>query len=551
MAPIPSSPSGTIGPGPRTSFTAPRKDGTALVVPPFSEVGGMVAANLAERARFQYDFQGRRLSELAEQARRELLAEARRWTAVYRETELSSEDPRGPVFLAGHQPELFHPGVWFKNFALGVLARLHGAAAVNLVIDSDTAKTAALRTPGGSASDPRTQMVHFDQPGPLVPYEERLIVDERTFADFGQRVAECIAPLVPCPLVSEYWPMVLERARHGKNLGHCLAQARHQLEGRWGLQTLEIPQSWVCGCESFSWLVAHLVAQSPRFRETYNQAVHEYRLAHGIRSTAHPVPDLAQDGPWVESPLWVWTTGDPQRRRLFVRQTGRETVLSDRHALDIRLPLTTDGDAAAAVAQLMEVGRRGVKIRSRALVTTLWARLALGDLFLHGIGGAKYDHVTDVLMDRFFGIRPPGIMVLSATLLLPIARQRPALDQARAIRGDLRELAYHPEKFIGEPRASDAMGREKLRELLASKLRWIRTLQTPENAHARWRAFQEINEALQPCVADRRRRLLETQSQIVHALRAENVLAWREYGFCLYPEDSLRRFLEDLLPKNA
>ena len=92
---------------------------------------------------------------------------------------------------------------------------------------------------------------------------------------------------------------------------------------------------------------------------------------------------------------------DLDRRRSATAQAvrspaGQETVLSDRQAVEIRLPLTPDGDAARAVEQLADWGRRGVKIRSRALITTLWARLVLGDLFLHGIGGAKYDQVTDL-----------------------------------------------------------------------------------------------------------------------------------------------------------
>ena len=61
------------------------------------------------------------------------------------------ETPEGPIFLAGHQPELFHPGVWLKNFALGALARQHGATAINLLIDSETVKHTGVRTPGGSA----------------------------------------------------------------------------------------------------------------------------------------------------------------------------------------------------------------------------------------------------------------------------------------------------------------------------------------------------------------------------------------------------------------
>ena len=128
-----------------------------------------------------------------------------------------------------------------------------------------------------------------------------------------------------------------------------------------------------------------------------------------------------------------------------------------------------------------------LKIRSRALITTLWARLVLGDLFLHGIGGAKYDQLTDLLIERFFGLTPPGFMVLSATLHLPIEGrgagfqsapndgrlgkssyehegrlekssyedegrlEKPSRPTRPAIAQRLRDLTYHPERFA--PRA--------------------------------------------------------------------------------------------------
>ena len=31
-----------------------------------------------------------------------------------------------PFILSGHQPEMFHPGVWYKNFVLGGLAQADG-----------------------------------------------------------------------------------------------------------------------------------------------------------------------------------------------------------------------------------------------------------------------------------------------------------------------------------------------------------------------------------------------------------------------------------------
>ena len=206
--------------------------------------------------------------------------------------------------------------------------------------------------------------------------------------------------------------------------------------------------------------------------------------------------------------------------------------------------MRADGDAGRAVERLLELQRGGVRIRSRALVTTLWARLALGDLFIHGIGGAKYDRVTDRLIERFFGLRPPGFMVLSATLLLPIERDRVTADDLRAIQRELRDLTYHPERYLDGADHAAA-------DLMAAKRRWIETPQTAENARQRCHAIREVNAALQPWLDPRRQTMLERQAQTLRKLQAESVLAWREYAFCLYPESTLREFLSGLLHKTA
>ena len=533
---------------------APRADREMLADPPLDEVAGVLAANVAGRAlQAEYDVQGRTLAELSRAARRDLIAEARRWTSAYRDMQDGPADPSAPIFLAGHQPQLFHPGVWLKSFALGSLAERHGATAVNLLVDNDTVKSTTLRVPGGSVARPRWAEIPMDAAAPVMPYEERRVVDRALFTGFGGRVADRIAPLVPDPLVRDFWPLVVGRMQQTGLLGASLAQARHVLEGRWGLRTLEVPLSRVCRSEAFGWLVAHLLAQLPRLREVYNEVVRQYRHAHGIRSAAHPVPDLAAEDRWLEAPFWIWTSADPRRRRLFVRHGQDELVLSDRHALELRLPLGPDADAQAAVRRLDEIARAGVKIRPRALITTLWARLALGDLFVHGIGGAKYDQVTDALVEGFFGLKPPGFLVLSATLHLPIERRRASVEDARAIRQQLRKLTWHPEKYVDADRfaAHGACACGSPAHLIAEKARWIATPQTPESARQRCRAIRRINTALQPCVADRRRRLLRRQAETLRALRAEEVLSWREYGFCLYPEETLRNFLVGLLPKSG
>jgi len=530
---------------------APPADRAALVEPPFEDVAAVVEENVRLRAGQDYDFHGCSLAELCGQARRELLHEARRWVAAYRDVDLPAAGQAGLIFLAGHQPELFHPGVWLKNFALGTLARRHGAVAVNLLIDSDTVRETSLRVPGGSVSEPRVEAIPFDLPEPKIPHELRRIVDRRMFGDFGRRVAGQIAPLVPDPLIEAYWPLARQRTQQTDNLGACLAQARHQLEGQWGLQTWEVPQSRICETESFRWFVAHLLARLPQLWQAYNGVVREYRRVHRTRSATHPVPDLGVDQQWLEAPLWVFSAEDPHRRRLFARPCGDQILLSDRNRLEIGLPLRPEGDAARAVERLGELKRQGVKIRSRALITTLYARLVLGDLFLHGIGGAKYDQVTDLLMERFFGLQPPRFMILSATLHLPIERQPVRSEQSREIRQQLRSLTYHPERYIDAANGDRAESRSYPAELIAEKARWVKTPQTSQNARNRCRAIRRINQALQPSVDGRRGQLLQLQAQADRAWRAEQLLACRDYAFCLYPEKTFRGFLQGLLPKSA
>jgi hypothetical protein len=529
-------------------FRAPRANRSALVEPPLPEIGGVVANNVQLHQQQDYDFQGRSLLQLSRQARRELLRDAQRWTSAYRDVDPLSASSTELIFLAGHQPQLFHPGVWFKNFVLGYLAQRYEAVGINLLIDSDTIKSTAVRVPGGPLDDPTVVSIPFDLPGKPIPYEQRQILDRSVLADFGHRAAKRLAPLVPDPLLGQYWPMVVQRARQTENLGACLAQARHQLEGQWGFKTLEIPQSRVCQSESFAWFVAHLLAHLPRFREVYNASIRTYRHAHHIRNSAHPVPELAADGAWLEAPFWIWSTKNPSRGALFVSQRAGEVLLSNRAGLEISLPLNPDADAARAVGRLLDLSCRGIKIRSRALITTLWARLVLGDLFLHGIGGAKYDQVTDLLIAKFFGLRPPGLMVVSATLQLPIPKPAEPWEDPTEIKQRLRDLQWHPERYVlADP--SSPLGDPT--ELVERKNRYIETSRTPENARVRFEELRRINEAMQPWVADLRHELHQRQAEAIHLQHREALLTSREYSFCLHPTGELREFFFSQLPKDA
>jgi hypothetical protein len=308
---------------------APQGDGETLIDPPAEQVGEVLERNRSLIQGFDIELQGRPLSRLIANCRSQLIQAASSATRQYRDVDIPAlSSPAPPIMLAGHQPELFHPGVWYKNFVLCNLAAEHRAVAINLVIDSDVAKDALVRVPTGRMGEPRVESVPFDHPSGEIPFEERSIVDRDCWTSFGQRVRQAVRSLVPYPLFEDIWPLAFERSVQTDQLGICLSQARHQLEGAWGAQTLELPQSQVCQLEAFHWFTAHLLAHLPRFWDIYNSSVTEYRRVNRVRSSAHPVPNLATDDRWLEAPFWIWSSDSPTRRRLFAFQPQRNLYTS-------------------------------------------------------------------------------------------------------------------------------------------------------------------------------------------------------------------------------
>jgi len=521
----------------RRRLTAPRAHGEVLQEPSGEELSALIEANIQLFQDVDYDVQGRPFAELRKQARGELVAAATKYSSSYLDPSRGTDYPK--LLIAGHQPGLFHPGVWLKNAALDGLSRQQGAVGVNLQIDNDTLKSCSIRVPGGSIESPTARRIAFDGPLAEIPFEQRHIVDRACFEHFDARVAEEIAPLIADPLVKQYWPRVVERSRHTNLLGASISQARHCLESDWGLSNLELPQSAVCRLEAFHWFLAHLLAELPRFHGVHNVALAEYRRLHHLRSANHPVPELIADDQWLEAPFWIWTDASPTRRRLFVRRRASELQLSDRRQLELTLPLTANRSAEDAVSTLVNWEQQGIRIRTRALTTTLFARLMMADAFIHGIGGAKYDELTDMLIERFFGLPAPGIIVVSATLLLPIRRCGVTREDARRIDQETRELTYHPERFLTDTTRIDVA----TSKLIAEKQRWVATTKTKENAARRHRAILDSNEALQGAVASIREKLRHRRDEIERCLRAEDVLGSREFAFCLFPEKMLRDFL--------
>jgi hypothetical protein len=512
---------------------APKQHGEQLVEPPLSEVPALIAAN--QNSEVSSDLAS---NDLAKRARSHVVQAAIRYTSSYRDVSDLCSSSITPIIMTGHQPELYHPGVWFKNFLLHRITHDQHAIGINLLIDNDTLQRPAIRVPTGSVGEPLVESVPFDQAREEVPIEERPVYDSRLFDSFSQRVRSKLLDAIEHPLVEQLWPDAIAASINGDNLGMCLSQARHQREAAWGLKTLEVPWSHVCDGDSFRSFVATILARLPQFHQIYNESLSEYRQVNRVRSNAHPVPTLAADGEWLEAPFWLWSSADPTRRRLFVRHVAGGVELTDRHSRPHRLSLSVDGSNEAAIEQLQQLREQGVKLRSRALTTTMFARLFLCDLFIHGIGGAKYDQLTDAIIRPFFERDAPAFITGTMTTKLPIEYRAVTDSELLANRLQLRELRFNPQRHLVSTPENIA--------LIDAKQQWIALRPVDDQRGERYQRIAQLNDAMQPLVAQQRTELLRQREDLLKLSRIDKLLGSREYSFCLFPETRLRPLLLDI-----
>lgn len=490
---------------------APREDGAILAVPPLDQAGDVVERNRSTLVHLPEEWH-----TIASEAR-----------AIFGPTRHDA-----PLLLAGHQPELFHPGVWLKNFALAGLARQVHGTAINLVVDNDAVKSLSLAVPILGDPVPRRVELSFAHADPETPWEECRIEDGNAFEAFGADVAERMRPWGYEPLIASFWPRVCLHAGDG-GLGHAFAAARRELEGEWGCHNVEVPMSQVCDSRAFHRFVGLLLRDPPRLLHDYNEAVRAYRRRHGLRSKNHPVPDLVVEGDWCELPLWAWRSQQrPVRRgRLFARRRA------DR--IELRCGTEVFAVGSSGREDIHEALLAApIKIRSRALTTTLFARLFLGDVFLHGIGGGKYDELTDDIIRRVWGVEPPEFIVLTGTCLLPLPAPESSGEEVSRRARRVRDLDWNPQRYIAPGIPADLL--DQKRSLMAE------SPPTSAGRRERFRRLQELNARLRPHVARQRQ---EAERDLRHAresLSVREMLRRRDYSFCLYPEAKLKAFCTQL-----
>lgn len=535
----------------RRRWQAPRSDRGLLDSPRLADAGEVAARNRDILLASSTVIDGQPLPILRAKARTEALLAGRRFLSDLSGGQFATAAPccchadfdkrvRDSLwFVSGHQPTLTHAGVWVKNIAAAVLAEKHAGLAANLIVDQDVISSRAISVPLGPVDNPRRSTVAFDEPAGARPGEEARIADLELFRQFDGTVTDIIRrEWGYTPLISEVWPAAVKEAQSTRRLTRALSAVRVALERKHGLANAEIELSSIACTTAFLHFFRHIAIHAAEFREAYNRHLEEYRRINHVESTSHPVPDLASNGDAHELPFWLYFEGDLHRRRLFVRSIGDAIEISDGEKVlgSFAAEESLEG-SETRIAELRQLLCCGVRLRTRALATTLFSRLLLADLFIHGIGGAKYDEMTDALGAEFFGLEMPQYMTLTGSRWLPLGGGSPtAVDDWRAAHRAVRDAKYNAEKFLNG-HASDLID-EKQR--LVAELKELKAAR-PSGRAGRFarrevaRTLRTVEQQLATMVEHRLPGLVEHQRRLQAEVDANRVLQSREFAAILHP----------------
>lgn len=386
------------------------------------------------------------------------------------------------IVATGHQTLLWHPGILAKYLAVHAFAEVHGCATANLIVDQHadgfgTYEIPVRRRDGSLA----TQRIELTVPQPGVPMGlHDAFAPKRARGDW-------VAALPSVERGVQQIHDAVSAHRDAPNAALQMARALNDLMRPWVDPMPAVTATSLVQSSLGRALIEEMVRDPHNAAELYNKAVSAVPEA-GIG------PLLVRDD-YVELPLWRIRNG--QRLHAY------------------------DNDAEAWLA-----GEADFELMPRALFMTALIRLAMCDLFVHGIGGARYDRAMELWLDGWLGVMPAPKAVATADVRLPLIDDAPAPD-VEAARQAYRSLWHDPAD--GDARPS------------AAKQQWLEQVEAaPPRSPKRRTLFYDMHEALQR-LRDERSAAIEAARQKLETAEAHRrdreIAQRRDWAFALYPDE--------------
>jgi hypothetical protein len=455
-----------------------------VVNPPYAAWAALLQRNIDNRSGLSSALGEARFTTIRE----ELLDRARLYTqylidvasergvALKDHIEHLASDGRDGIVMAGHQPVVFHAGLFFKTELLSKLAQDSRAFAIHVVIDTDEGNLSEISWPRVEgeqlivrrATIANGTMKDGSEAAETILYSSQRI---KSREEIREIFAEMTFDLRSSGLLKEADRACKIGAAYERLAGLPLAEANSIV--RWSIERIgyrEVPLSTLLKQTSLRRVLRELTEDSERLFRSYNGSLERYRREHSIKNAANPFPNLKAESGSYELPLWLVT--DSERKPLWSNDSRDNQTPEDSY------------------------------LATRGSITTMLLRAYCSDLFIHGLGGGKYDRFVTMFASDYLRVELPSYVVTSRTRVIDeirVKRLSDAVTRARSIK----EIVSQTERYFMKGIFS-ADEEARLRSLVAHRLQMREQLSkasTPEQrsvaAHALNEANGEVREIVQ------------------------------------------------------
>ncbi len=484
---------------------------TQVIVEPAYEQWGSILATNQERATA---LSARLGPSFCLQLRQDIVREAREYTrsvrAIAQEAGLKLHAnigtlptrPDMPILMAGHQPLVYHPGLLRKASMLSRITHGVGGIGVNVVIDTDQGDAGLLAWPrihNGSLEIKRKSIITTEASHRELYYLQRIASAEVVRDVFHEMMSD-----MRQSGLSEQADRIMPLSKAYQALSGHVASVANSIV-RWMVEDAyydDLPLTYLVAGTRFREVLGQLVADGVHLAQVYNATLDSYRREHKIENLANPFPNLKNSSQGQELPLWC---------------------------------LDSDGRTPLYVSLKEEPQHPDCKLLCpRGSITTFLLRAYCCDLFIHGLGGAKYDAFVDAFASEYLGLELPQFVVASETRHL-FPEQIERLSRELKLAAELKEMTSRTEEYIGKGIFSDTE-EGILREAIETRARLRKAIQAAQTAPERSSIAHELNASNKAI-----RSIIEQGSlKPILARAAANEAAlglwsFREFPFFLFP----------------
>lgn len=531
---------------------APRGNDQAVIDPDRMELASRAHSN---RARFRSERIPDWIRSLRSHVRREAAMLAARHVGSYApNTSIATAGAEAavvdaPWIVGGHQPELFHPGVWIKNFLIDAVAREVDGFGLHCIVDHDLARASTIKVPCLEPESGRVILRTVPLPlqsqvGPVRPWHD-MRIDPARLSAFHDEVMLHLHSVGASKALVQRLVHELSDAPDRWDAGRAFSMVRHRIEREAGLNNSELPMSDLCSGLAWHDFLHHCWSHASRLYCVYNQSLAEYREREGITNPGQPVAALGEVDGWIELPFWLYLRDSATRQRMWFRREGGNWRLGmGASPEDFLGTMEWPSQLATSQQAWKSAIANGVRMRPRALMTTLFLRCFASDLFIHGIGGGIYDRLTDEIIRRFLEIEPPDFAVCSATLWLPMPRvdethAEDLLSAERALQREEQWMRSRPETLLA---LSDAH-QQRLSAMHADLL----AAMPPRGQKKAWHhQMTRLKREIVDAIAERRLALQERRDRWEMQSLEQKWRRSREFSIFLFEPSNIVSRLADL-----